>query len=124
LMQYGNIFLWYGSNGMVNCMVRIMMNSKHSPWNNLSRSRANIRRIETLCQSNRKCYFTCQTPQADFNLDQGASRCVLSNSWSDIGTKLRPRIVQVPLVPTLKWGGMRGGGWCHNSVKTGIYIIL
>jgi hypothetical protein len=32
----------------------------------------------------------------------------------------RPR----PLVPTLERGGMRGGGWCHNSVKTGIFKIL
>jgi hypothetical protein len=26
-----------------------------------------------------------------------------------------------PLVPTLERGGMRGGGWYHNSVKTGIF---
>jgi hypothetical protein len=57
-------------------------------------------------------------------LDQDTSWCILSNSWSDIGTKCRPRIVWVPLVPVLKWGGMRGGGWYHNSVKTSIFKIL
>jgi hypothetical protein len=34
---------------------------------------------------------------------------------------VQSRIVQVPLVPTLEWGGMRGGARCHNSVKTGIF---
>jgi hypothetical protein len=26
-----------------------------------------------------------------------------------------------PLAPTLEQGGKQGGGWYHNSVKTGIF---
>jgi hypothetical protein len=57
-------------------------------------------------------------------LDQGTSWCILGNSWSDIGTRCWWRIVQVPLVLTLEWGRMQGGGWYHNSVKTSIFKIL
>jgi hypothetical protein len=57
-------------------------------------------------------------------LDQGASWCILGNSWSDIGTKCWSRLVQVPLVLTLKRGRMQEGGWYHNSVKTSIFKIL
>jgi hypothetical protein len=103
---------------------RLWQTVSNCSWNNSSLSRANLWGIKTLCQQCRKCYFTCQASQADLNLDQGASWCVLGNSWSDIGTKRWSRIVQVPLVLTLKWGRMQGGGWYHNSVKTSIFKIL
>jgi hypothetical protein len=32
-----------------------------------------------------------------------------------------PGWIVCPLAPTLERGGMRGGGWYHNSVKTGIF---
>jgi hypothetical protein len=67
---------------------------------------------------------SCQTARTDFNVDQGASRCVLGNSRSDIETKRWSRLEWRPLVPTLKRGGMQGGGRCHNSVKTSIFKIL
>jgi hypothetical protein len=87
-------------------------------------SHADLRSIKTLCQWHRKHYFTCKASRTDFNLDQSASRCIPGNSISDFGTKHQPRIVWVPLIPMLEQGGMQGGGWYHNSVKTSIFKIL